>query len=417
MRPVTPRGYRDVLAVEAAERDALVTRMNGALASWGYDYVETPIVENYESLAAVAGDSLKSDLFRLFDSDGSLLALRPEMTVPVARLVATRLGVDSGPHRLRYSGRVFREQPSMRGQSREFMQVGVELIGTNGSESDAEVISLMADALDAAGLPEYTIAVGTVAILRALIITAEMDEEWDAAVYAAAHDRNLVAIAELASTQGVPEDVADALRTVPGIRGGREAIDASRTVAGTWAAEVFDELETTWDLLVAQRCDQRVSIDFGIMRSFDYYTGMVLEAYGSGPGLPLGGGGRYDGVLAAFDTPAPAAGFALRVERVHEALTSQGVELPSGALDAVVGGSPTEAFTAAAELRSLGWRVRLVPGSTGDALLEAAELAGARTVVLAEGDGMAELSVGLAPRPLVVENVPLGSIDGDGGSQ
>ena len=320
MRPVTPRGFRDVLALEAAERDALVGRMNAALSAWGYDYVETPAVELAETLEAAESATVGADAFRLFDSDGPMLVLRPEMTVAIARLVATRFEGEDGPHRLRYSGRVFRDLPSMRGQAREFTQVGVELIGVNGPASDAEIVGLMADALDAAGLQEYTIAVGTVAVLRSLIEAGSMDEDWNAAVFRAAHDRNLVRVAELAGSEGVPRDVAEALRRVPGLRGGRDAIEECRVVAGRWAADALDELEGTWELLTAQGCDARVSIDFGIMRSFDYYTGMVLEAYGSGPGLPLGGGGRYDGVLEAFDAPAPAAGFAISAERLHQAL-------------------------------------------------------------------------------------------------
>jgi ATP phosphoribosyltransferase regulatory subunit len=384
MRPVTPRGYRDVLALEAAERDALVARMSACLDSWGYEYVETPVVENVATLEAATGGPLSSDVFRLFDSDGSLLALRPEMTVPIARLVATRLDGTAGPHRLRYSGRVFRDQPSLQGQPREFMQVGVELVGSNGPASDAEVIGLMADALESAGLREYTVGVGTVAVLRALIEAAEMNADWNSQVYASAHDRNLVAIGELAETPGVPADVSTALKIVPGLRGGREAIEQCREAAGEWAGAALDDLAATWDLLAVHGCAERVSIDFGIMRSFDYYTGIVLEAYGSGPGLALGGGGRYDGVLAAFDSPAPAAGFALRVERVHEALAAQDVDIPASAIDVVVGGDAEQAFPAAAGLRQRGLRVRLAPDADAAQVRDMATQVGAVYALLAD---------------------------------
>ena len=406
MRPVTPRGYRDVLALEAAERDALVARMSEALGSWGYEYVETPIVERLETLESAAGGDLKTSLFRLFDSDGPLLALRPEMTVPIARLVATRLGVGAQPHRLRYAGRVFREQPSMRGESREFMQVGVELVGDGGPVADAEVIALMSDALAASGLDQYTIGVGTVAVLRGLITAASMDSQWQEAVLSAAHDRNLVAIRQLAVADGVPRDVSRALSAVPGIRGGREAIDACREVAGTWVATVLDELEETWELLTLQGCAERVSLDFGIMRSFDYYTGVVIEAYGSGPGMPLGGGGRYDGVLAAFDAPSPAAGFALRVERLHEELAVQDRQASVRPLDALVGGGSQNAFPAAAKLRAAGWRVRLAPGSDADAVVAQARDAGAAYALVARGDEIVRIAEGSEQAVLSIETPP-----------
>lgn len=408
MRPVTPRGFRDVLALEAAERDALVGRMNAALSSWGYDYVETPTVELAETLEAASGTTVGSGAFRLFDSDGPMLVLRPEMTVAIARLAATRFEEADGPHRLRYSGRVFRDQPSMRGQAREFTQVGVELVGVNGPASDAEIVGLMTGALDAAGLREYTVAVGTVAVLRSLIEAAEMDDQWNAALFNAAHQRNLVRVGELADAEGVPAEVSEALCRVPGIRGGREAIDECRSVAGRWAASALDELEATWELLGSQGCDARVSIDFGIMRSFDYYTGMVLEAYGSGPGLPLGGGGRYDGVLESFDSPSPAAGFAIRVERLHQALSLQGIEIAVEPLDAVLGGSAASAFESAARLRAAGWRVRLSPGLQEEALVAAGERVGARCTLVAQDDGsVLEVGNSATSAPLDLDEPPV----------
>jgi ATP phosphoribosyltransferase regulatory subunit len=405
MRPVTPRGYRDVLALEAAERDALVVRMNDALSRWGYDCVETPVVERLETLEAAAGGGLETELFRLIDSDGPLLALRPEMTLPIARLAATRLDADDAPHRLRYSGRVFREQPSLRGQPREFMQVGVELIGAGGPSADAEVISCMADALSSAGLSTYTIGVGTVAVLRGLITAAGMQPEWEAEVLSAAHDRNLVALRELAADEAVPADVARALCEVAATRGGREAIDVCRELAGEWVAGALDALDETWDLLELQGCAERVSIDFGIMRSFDYYTGLVIEAYGSGPGMPLGGGGRYDGVLAAFETPQAAAGFALRVERVHEELAAQDVEIPVRALDAVLGGEPEDVFPAAAQLRRAGWRVRIAPSMSRSDVVLAASAAGAEYALVADGDGVVQIEDGQT-RPVALDSPP-----------
>jgi ATP phosphoribosyltransferase regulatory subunit len=365
--------------------------MSQALASWGFEHVETPIVERLDTLEAAAVGNLGSETFRLVDSDGPMLALRPEMTVAIARLVSTRLGTEGAPHRLRYSGRVFREQPSMRGDSREFTQVGVELVGGGGPAADAEIIACLADTLAATGLERYTIAVGTVAVLKGLIEVADMDREWEAAILEAAHDRNIVAIGELAGREGVPAEVADAIRAVAGLRGGSEAIAACRDLAGRWVGDVLDDLESTWELLRLQGCEHRVSIDFGIMRSFDYYTGVVIEAYGSGPGLPLGGGGRYDGVLEAFGSPAPAAGFALRVERLHEELAAHDVDIPVDRVDALVAGEPREALPAAARLRSAGWRVRISEVRTAAAVREQALESGALSALIAGEGGLSRV--------------------------
>jgi len=373
-----------VLPQEAAERELLSRAMSDVMAAWGYGLVETPIVEQYETLEAGAGDSIGGDVFRLFDADGGLLALRPEMTVPIARLVATRFAGESDPFRLRYCADVFREQASMRGQSRQFTQVGLEFVGAGGPAADAEVIAVLVESLRATGLERFVVGVGTVAVLRAIIASAGMSSEWSAGVLKAAHDRNLVGIDELARAEGVPQGVTRALSEVPRIRGGRSAIgECLVAAAGCGVEAALDELDAVWALLESAGVAEAVSIDFGIMRSFDYYTGMVLEVYAPGLGLPLGGGGRYDGVLAEFGAPAPSAGFAVGLERLHIALTEQKVAVALPALDAVLGGVPAEAFAAAGRLRTAGWSVRLST-LAGLELVREAERAGAAEALFAE---------------------------------
>ncbi len=343
MRPITARGFRDVLPAEAAEREAVSRQFAATTSAWGYELVETPIVEDLVSLEAAAGN-LDGIAFRLVDSDGRLLALRPDMTVPIARLVASRMGAESGTLRFRYAAQVFREHESLRGQMRGFSQLGVELVGEGGPSADAEVVAVMVESLAGVGIADFTVVVGTVAVLHALLAASDCDAAWSSAVLEAAHNRNLVGLDELARTASDPR-VARALQTVPRIRGGAEAIVACReATAGLGCESALDDLSATWDLLVAAGVSDRVVIDFSVMRAFDYYTGLVVEAFAPGLGLPLGGGGRYDGVLGAYDSPLPAAGFALGLERVMIALVEQGVDIAVAPLDAVVGGDPAAAI-------------------------------------------------------------------------
>ncbi len=411
MRPVTPRGFRDVLPLEAAEREVIERRLGDVFSAWGYGLVETPVVERLDLLEAAAGP-LEGTAFRLVDLDGRLLALRPEMTVPIARLVASRMADQPGPHRLRYAADVFREHESLRGQSRQFTQVGVELLGSSGPAADAEVVALLVEALAAAGLTGFSVAVGTVAVLQAIVDAAGGSESWGEAVFAAAHDRNFVELDRLASVPGISNDAASALRTVPRVRGGREAIEACReatTACGCDAA--LDDLDATVELLEAAGVAKSVSVDFSVMRSFDYYTGFVVEAYVPGLGVPLGGGGRYDRVLAAFDAPMPAAGFALGLERVSIALVEQGAQPVTRGLDAVLGGEPADALAAAALLRAAGWRVALTSRSGLELVREADRLeavealvaTGARIVRLDRGG---ELATPLAdPIPVCADDL------------
>jgi len=395
VKPVTPRGFRDVLPQEAAEREAAGAALGAVFDAWGYGLVETPVAEEYAMLEAGAG-ALEGTAFRLIDSDGRLLALRPEMTVPIARMVASRLKGEPGPHRMRYLAEVFREQASLRGQSRQFTQAGVELIGACGPAADAEVVALLIEAVAATGLCEYTVAAGTVAVLSALLEASGAGEEWREGVRTAAHDRNLVEIDRLAYADGIPADVARALPAVVRLRGGRDAIEECRGyVAACGCAGVLDDFEVTWELLEAAGVADRVTVDFGTMRSFDYYSGMVFELLAPGLGLPLGGGGRYDGVLAAFGAPAPAAGFAIGIERLHIALAEQGVAPSVRRLDALLcGDDPAEVFAAAARLRAAGWRVRLAVGASGADTVTAARDAGAFEALRADAGRIVRLDRG-----------------------
>jgi len=388
MRPVTVRGFRDVLPAEAAEREVVSRRFAQTCSAWGYELVETPIVEDLVSLEAAAG-SLDGVAFRFVDSDGRLLALRPDMTVPIARLVASRMTADSGARRFRYAAEVFREHESLRGQMRGFRQLGVELVGRSGPAADAEVVAVMVEGLEAVGVREFTVAVGTVAVLHAIVAAADADQAWPHAVLEAAHNRNLVGLGQLARSAR-REDVAEALRVVPRTRGGAEAIETCRKVtAGLGCEAALDDLAATWEILVAAGASDRVVIDFSVMRSFDYYTGLVVEAFAPGLGLAVGGGGRYDGVLAAYDSPLPAAGFALGLERLMIALVEQGVDVPGTRLDAVVGGDPVAAIREAAALRASGKRVALST-SRGADLIEDARRLGAIETFEAGPDGLSE---------------------------
>ena len=371
MRPATPRGFRDVAPAEAAERELVLGRLADAFSAWGYDRVETPVVERLDVLEAAAGP-LEGTAFRLVDLDGRLLALRPDLTLPIARLAASRLNPQATPLRLRYAAEAFREHESLRGQARQFTQVGVELIGAGGPEADAEVIAVLVEALRASGLARFHVAVGSVAVFAAIIDAAGMGEDWGAAVFRAAHERNLVELDRLAAAPGVLADAARALREVPRIRGDRDAtVDCRRATAGCGCERVLDEFERMWLLLEAAGVASNVTADFSVMRSFDYYTGVVFDAYAPGFGVTLGGGGRYDGVLAKFGSGAPAAGFALGLERLSIALVEQGVALPVRALDAVIGGDAADALAAAARLRDAGWRVALSSEEGAELVAEA----------------------------------------------
>ena len=326
MNYVTPAGFRDFSAEEAALREEITYNVQQLFAKSGYTPIETPTLEIMDVLEA--GGHVPASPFKLFDSQGELLAMRPDVTMQVARMCSTRYAGCTAPLRFRYTQRVFREADTrLQAVTREMTQIGIECIGQKGAAADAEVIVLMTEALIAAGVPDFKLALATVGVLRALLAASQGTPAWQKSILQAYHASNFVdldALTESESAQfvasGARADVARAIRLLARIRGGQDAIAAARLlVEPLKCADGLDEFEQTYALLCARGLRERIMIDFSVMSSFDYYTGVVFEAYAPQIGTSLGSGGRYDHMLAAYGQDRPAAGFAFYLEQVMTA--------------------------------------------------------------------------------------------------
>ncbi len=388
MVSATPRGFRDVLPEEGTWREQAVRRVQQCFSTWGYDPVETPTLEALDSLAA---GGIATTPFRFFDDDGNQLALRPDVTLPIARMVATRMQHVPSPLRLRYTTPVFREEESLRGQAREFTQLGVESIGMAGPAADAEVVEMLVEGLYATGLQEFVVCIATVGVLLELVDAACDDGAWRQAALDAYHTSNWVALKQLAMAPQVPPAFGRALSALPFISGGPEAVEECREmVTPLGCQDGLDQLDATMGILGATGLLRFVRVDFSIMNSLDYYTGLVMQAYAPGAARPLGSGGRYDTTLASFGRPEPAAGFAFGLETVLGALISQG-EVPEETYvqaDCVVGGDePSQVFKAAMQLRARGLRTQIIDDPDAD-LAACARARGVRGAWRADVSGM-----------------------------
>ncbi len=322
MDMVTPAGFRDVLSQEAQTREGITDAVRSLFSQKGYVPIETPTLEVMDVMRA--GGHLSGAPFKFFDSQGDLLAMRPDVTLQVARMCATRLAGQPGPFRFRYQQRVFREtEGQMRAAAREVTQMGIECIGLGGPDIDAEVIGLCVAALEASGVSDFYIVLATVGVLRALLAASGAPQEWVTQVFSAYHSSNLVDLDQLTDTQKAcpaPPVFADAIRALPRIRGGVEAIDEARKlVEPLGCTDGLDDLAQVVSSLEQSGLAGRIRIDFSVMNSFDYYTGMVFQACSPQVGSPLGSGGRYDKMLAAYGDARPAAGFAFFLEQAMAA--------------------------------------------------------------------------------------------------
>jgi ATP phosphoribosyltransferase regulatory subunit len=312
-----PSGTRDVLPTEMGELRAMTDRVRGVFERAGYGEVYTPALE-YESTFDRAASAGSRPAYRVFDEHGNVLVLRSDMTVPIARVVATRYTAVEPPMRFCYFAHAYRGVRPQRGQSREFLQAGVELIGAPAPEGTAEALTVLCQALDAAGLKTYRVGLGDVSLYPSLLESIGVPAERRELILAELARGDFVGVERELEQLGLSDADAELLLRVPRTRGGPEVL------AGL-SGPLHDAVTGMHDVhrLLAPEVAARVIFDFGLVRSLGYYTGAVFQVYDPAYGVPLGSGGRYDELLGQFGRQLPAVGFALNVERLHIALTGE----------------------------------------------------------------------------------------------
>jgi ATP phosphoribosyltransferase regulatory subunit len=301
-----PSGTRDVLPDEMRELRAIGDALRGVFAEHGYGEIATPALE-YEEVLARGGAGGRLPAYRVVDDHGAVLALRSDMTVPIARVAATRYATAETPLRFSYLASVHRTVRPHRGQMREFLQAGIELIGSPAPEGTAEALTVLCRGLDAVGLRDYRIGLGDASLVPALLAGVEGD-----GVLAALAAHDFVALEREVARLGLDAERAELLVALTQRRGGPEILD----VPGV------EGLRQVLDLL-PDDVAARVIFDLGLVRRLGYYTGAVFEIYDPALGEPLGGGGRYDELLGRFGRPLPAVGFGIGIDALHVALAGE----------------------------------------------------------------------------------------------
>ena len=342
-----PNGAKDVLPVEIAELRAIEQRWRAHVQAAGYREVRTPILEYARVIDRAQADA-SGEAYRLFDDDGSVLVLRPDLTIPVARLVATRMADHPGPVRVSYIAGAFHPPRLGRPRPGEVRQAGIELVGASRPGADAEVIALLAGSLQAAGVRAPRINVGDVSLTRAVMDALDIDAPLRAALGTALAERDLVNWRDRVNAALPAGTTRELLAELPALRGDTQLLERIRTALPA-VAPACDALADTIELAQRHGHGVHVSIDLGALRDWSYYSGIVLEAYGPGASEPLAVGGRYDALGARFGTPRSAVGFAIALDQVHRAVlaAAPAERLPNDGI-VLVGGLDTHIEQAAA---------------------------------------------------------------------
>ncbi|WP_377887741.1 ATP phosphoribosyltransferase regulatory subunit [Alkalihalobacillus sp. R86527] len=351
-----PLGMRDTLPVLYDLKATIRQRIQGVTETWGYRFMNTPTLEYYETVGD-ASAILDQQLFKLLDQRGQTLVLRPDMTAPIARVAASSLKHEPFPLRLAYDSNVFRAQEDEGGKPAEFEQIGVELIGDGTTSADAEVIALMAEVLNKAGLEEYQIAIGHVGFIQELFLSIVGNEDRAATLRRFLYEKNYVGYRQHVREMALSSIDQKRLMALLTLRGdGSKLSEAIELLPTDKGEKVLSDLRTLLESLDSYGVAHRVKFDFTLVSHMSYYTGVVFEGYANNLGVPLSNGGRYDELLSRFNRPAQATGFGIRLDHLAEALNPQREEL----LPAAIIFSPErkkEAIQQATERRSNGERV------------------------------------------------------------
>jgi ATP phosphoribosyltransferase regulatory subunit len=345
----TTPGTRDVLPPESTRLLDVQARIRSRFRLFGFREVLTPALEYSE---VIEEHGLRDASYKLFDQDNQMLLLRPEMTTPIARVVAQRLAGSPGPHKLSYVLPAYRRASVGRGQSAELYQAGVEVVGSASPREDAATIALLVDVLYSLGLKapsDFAVVLGQSAFYAGYL--RHVAPEAATPVIAALAVKDLVAVDALAD--GLADDAAAGVRGIPRLVGsamdGSIVEEAERFAVGEEARAALENLREILRHLEAHAALSAVILDLGLTGRHDYYTGAVYEAYASGLGFTIANGGRYDNLLRRFGNEMPATGFAIYLERLLSVLPEEG---PRPLL--VLVGGDVGGVEAAADLREYG---------------------------------------------------------------
>jgi len=314
-----PSGFRDIFPVEAEERNSIKSVVKKEFELWGYGEVKTPVVEFTKNISTGVGKNWKNKLINFFDFDGSLVSLRTDMTVPIARFTGMRIKKHQIPVRFCYFANSFRRSGLQKGEKREYNQAGLEFIGSNSYMCDVETLLIIVNILNNLVNDNFLIGLGDVGITEALYNWLNLNDQGREYIRQNLISKNYVSIREyLFKIDNTKAEIF--LNLIKPEKDIEKIISILNEINDINVTNSFCNLETVYKMLKELEISKYFMIDLGILRDFDYYTGLIFEAYSSNINSILGSGGRYDKLIRKFGLDVPATGFALDIDILHKSM-------------------------------------------------------------------------------------------------
>ncbi|WP_432630617.1 ATP phosphoribosyltransferase regulatory subunit [Brotaphodocola sp.] len=390
----TPDGVRDIYGDECARKLAVQEQIQNVFHLYGYQNIETPAFEFFDIFKAERGSVDSREMYKFFDRENNTLVLRPDITPSIARCVAKYFMDEQLPLRLCYLGSTFQNSTSYRGRLKEATQTGVEMIGDDLIDADAEMIAIAIDALKATGLKEFQVELGQVDFYRGLLEEAHMDEETQDQLRELIENKNYFGVEEILSEQTMSPELKRLFLKLPELFGDIDQIRLAKSMTSNLrAVRAIERLEKIQEILDSYGLGDYVSYDLGMLSKYSYYTGIIFKAYTYGTGDYIVAGGRYDKLLEQFGKSAPAVGFAIEVDRLMSALSRQKICTKTTGVDTMIlyeESARAEAIRMAGEFRAEKKSVQLLRKDSLHSFSEYLACASRqkiKTLIYLDGDG------------------------------
>ena len=359
----TPEGVRDIYGKEYSNKQNIQRLFGEKLHSFGYQPIQTPTFEFFDVFSREIGTTPSKELYKFFDKEGNTLVLRPDFTPSIARCAAKYFMDETIPLRFCYAGNNFINTNNLQGKLKETTQMGAELIGDDSPEADAEMIAMLVEALLNAGLKEFQVSIGQIDYFKGLCANASLDEETELALREFISNKNEFGAQELLLNKNISDESIKTLLSVSSLFGSEEILEKAMEYADNpRSKKAIERLMQVYELLKIYGVDQYISFDLAMVSKYNYYTGVIFNAYTYQAGSAIAKGGRYDNLLEKFGKPAPATGFVVNIDDLVSALTRQKLcpELENKNLLLVYSGSFETAIKEAKKYRAEGYSTVLL---------------------------------------------------------
>ncbi|MGN1267612.1 MAG: ATP phosphoribosyltransferase regulatory subunit [Dorea sp.] len=369
----TPEGVRDIYNVECGKKLTLENNIKKIFHQYGYHDIQTPMFEYFDVFRKEIGTIPSKDLYKFFDKDGNTLVLRPDITPSVARAAATLFGEETLPIRLCYTGNTFVNHSNYQGRLREVTQMGVELVGDDSVEADAEMLVLVIEAMLSIGLKEFQLNIGNVDFFRSLIEDANLDEEAQERVIRLINNRNYFGVEEYLDSIQVNRSAKEAFVSLNELVGGVEVLSKAKDISPNSSGVLaIKRLEKIYNILKLYGVEKFITFDLSMTGTYGYYTGIIFRGYTYGTGDAVVKGGRYDQLLEKFGKKSPSIGFAIVIDELMNAMMRQKLRILYTRKNTIIlydEGKTKEAIMLAKDFRSKAKNVELLKKAK-DKLLE-----------------------------------------------